>query len=177
MNLVNRFNNWPIWVRLLLAIWLMLVVAWSALIAWSVYEQRNTALTQAVTFSETMNEMTMAGLTTLMILWKMDDRDEFLDQILALHNMEDLRVLRSEAVSRQFGEGLAVSQPANAVEEQVLASGEAHIEVEPGVITFTRSSRTSTRGTTWVKTAWPVTPWPRRTRCWGRSACASACRR
>lgn len=132
MNLFNRFNNWPIWVRLLLAIWLMLVLAWSALIAWSVYEQRNTALDQAVTFSETMNEMTMAGLTTLMILWKMDDRDEFLDQILALHNMEDLRVLRAEAVNRQFGEGLAVSEPANAVEEQVLATGEAHIEVEPG---------------------------------------------
>ncbi|RLK50797.1 methyl-accepting chemotaxis protein [Alkalispirillum mobile] len=132
MNLVKRFNNWPIWVRLLLAIWLMLVVAWSTLIAWSVYEQRNTALNQAVTFSETMNEMTMAGLTTLMILWEMDERDEFLDQILALHNMEDLRVLRSEAVSRQFGEGLDISQPANDIEAQVLETGESHFEVEEG---------------------------------------------
>ena len=132
MNLVKRFYDLNIWVRLLLCIWAMLVLVWTSMIGWAVYEQRRLAVEQAISFSGTMNEMTLAGLTTLMITGTMGQRDAFLDQIKELNDLRDLRVLRGDGVSRQFGPGSTDSAAIDAVERQVLASGEPFVQVEPG---------------------------------------------
>lgn len=131
MAVINRLTHLKIWVRLLLCIWAMLALAWTSMIGWAVYEQRKAAVQQAVSFSETMNDMTLAGLTTLMITGTMPQRDAFLDQIKELHDVRDLRVLRGPGVARQFGEGLADSKPVDALERQVLETGQPYVAVEP----------------------------------------------
>lgn len=131
MSLYKRFYNLKIWVRLLLCIWAMLALVWTSMIGWAVYEQRKIAVEQAMSFSETMNEMTLAGLTTLMITGTMPQRDAFLDQIKELYDVRDLRVLRGAGVTKQFGAGKAESQPKDAIERAALENGKPFIEVEP----------------------------------------------
>ncbi|MBK1691171.1 methyl-accepting chemotaxis protein [Ectothiorhodospira mobilis] len=124
---MRRITDLPIWVRLVAALGLILLPAWAGMIWWAVHEQRQTAIEQAETFTGTLHEMTMAGLTTLMITGTTHRRDEFLDQIVELHNVRDLRVLRGEPVSRQYGEGEENEIPRDAVERRVLETGEPHI--------------------------------------------------
>ena len=64
---MRRLSDTPIWVRLTGAIWLMLVLAWGSMIVWETRVNRETAIDQAKDFASTVNEMTMAGLTGMMI--------------------------------------------------------------------------------------------------------------
>ncbi len=131
-SLFSFLYNIRVWVRLSALIWIMLVVAWTGLIGWAVYEQRNVALNQAEDFAHSMNESTMAGLTTMMITGTMDEREHFLTQIEELGSIRDMRVLRADGVARQFGEGTAEEQPQDDVEMRVLETGETHIATEDG---------------------------------------------
>ncbi|MFP4243902.1 MAG: methyl-accepting chemotaxis protein [Ectothiorhodospira sp.] len=124
---MRRISDLPIWVRLVAALGLILLPAWAGMIWWAVHEQRQTAIDQAEAFTGTVHEMTMAGLTTLMITGTTHRRDEFLEQIVELHNVRDLRVLRGEPVSRQYGDGEENEQPRDAIERRVLETGESHI--------------------------------------------------
>ncbi|QIK36980.1 methyl-accepting chemotaxis protein [Caldichromatium japonicum] len=125
-----RLNDFPVWIRLVGALWLILFPAWSGLILWAANEQRQTAIDQAVVFTSTLHEMTLAGLTTLMITGTINQRAAFLDQIVELANVEDLRVLRGENVIKQFGAGSQHEQPRDDIERQVLASGNPYIQLE-----------------------------------------------
>ncbi|HRP97208.1 MAG TPA: methyl-accepting chemotaxis protein [Rhodocyclaceae bacterium] len=126
---MTKLSNSPIWVRLTGVIWLMLVVAWGGMIAWETKVNRGIAIDQATDFANTVNEMTMAGLTGMMITGTIAQRDVFLDQIKELSSVRDLKVLRGEAVSRLYGPGTAAEAAVDAVERGVLRSGEAHISV------------------------------------------------
>lgn len=128
----SKLADTPIWVRLLLAIWLVLTVVTTATLGWAVWEQRNAAVDQAAEFTETMNLMTMAGLTTMMITGTMDDKEEFLEQIAELHNVSELRVLRAAATDARFGEGTPESSPQDEVEERVLETGESYLQEVDG---------------------------------------------
>jgi methyl-accepting chemotaxis protein len=120
-----------IWVKLTLAIWLMLVVFWTSLIFWESYVNRQTAIEQAKAFSLSMHEATLAGLTGMMITGTIGQREIFLDQIKQLSIIRDLSVLRGEAVTKLFGPGLAKdSKPRDSVEELVLTKGEEFSAVE-----------------------------------------------
>ncbi len=44
---MRRINDLPIWMRLLRALWLILIPAWTGLITWAANEQRQTAIDQA----------------------------------------------------------------------------------------------------------------------------------
>ncbi|MGQ9660559.1 MAG: methyl-accepting chemotaxis protein, partial [Thermochromatium sp.] len=126
---MRRINDLPIWVRLVGAMWLILFPAWTALILWTANEQRQTAIDQAATFTSTLHEMTLAGLTTLMITGTINQRAAFLDQIVELANVQDLRVLRGENVIKQFGPGTEHEQPRDDIERRVLETGEPYLEL------------------------------------------------
>ncbi|KXX63423.1 methyl-accepting chemotaxis protein [Marichromatium gracile] len=126
---MRRINDLPIWVRLMAAMWLILVPAWTGMIFWAANEQRQTAIDQAAAFADTLHEMTMAGLTTLMITGTISQRAEFLDQIVELRNLNDLRVLRGPGVADQYGPGTADEHPRDEVERQVIATGEPYMEL------------------------------------------------
>jgi methyl-accepting chemotaxis protein len=126
-----KIADLKIWVRLTVAIWLMLVIAWTGLIFWESYVNRATAVDQAKGFSLSMHEATLAGLTGMMITGTVAQRDVFLDQIKQLSVIRDLQVIRAEAVSKMFGPGTAKDVHTNdAVEEKVLASGQEFSEVQ-----------------------------------------------
>jgi len=100
-----RFSDTPIWLRLTGVIWLMMIAAFGSMIVWETRVNRDTAIDQAKDFAATVNEMTMAGLTGMMITGTVAQRDVFLDQIKELSVVQDLEVIRGDAVSRVFGDG------------------------------------------------------------------------
>jgi len=104
---MQRISDTPIWLRLTAVIWLMLVCAFGGMIYWETQVNRETAVDQAREFAMSVHDMTMAGLTGMMITGTVGQRDVFLDQIKELSSVRDLRVIRGEAVTQQFGPGQA----------------------------------------------------------------------
>ncbi len=129
--MLKRLHDLPIWLRLLAAIWLMLVIAWSGMIVWAVQEQRATAEQQAIHFADSLHEMTWAGLTTMMITGTIGQRHEFMEQIQEMGNVLELRALRAAGVRDQFGDGDASSRPRDAHERRVLETGEPYVTALP----------------------------------------------
>ena len=127
---MRRLADTPIWLRLTAAIWLMLVVAWGSMIAWETRVTRDMAIDQAKDFAATVNEMTLAGLTGMMITGTVAQRDVFLDQIKELSVVRDLKVIRGEEVSKVFGPGLDGELKVDAVERQALTDGKTLMAVE-----------------------------------------------
>ncbi len=128
--MMRRLADTPIWFRLTAAIWLMLVLAWSSMIVWETRVTRDMAIDQAKDFAATVNEMTMAGLTGMMITGTVAQRDVFLDQIKELSVVRDLKVIRGEEVSKVFGPGQAGEVTADAIERQALTDGKVLMSVE-----------------------------------------------
>jgi methyl-accepting chemotaxis protein len=129
MKLRFDLRNAPIWFRLLGTIWIILVVVWTVTVYWAVESQRATAIEQAKQFTGSVHEMSLAGLTTMMITGTMAQRNQFLDQIKALNKIRDLRVLRAEPVRKLFGNGAADEAPADDIESRVLANGIPYVAV------------------------------------------------
>ena len=126
---MQQMRNLKIWVRLVVGISLILLVAGSGLIAWTTMKQRATAIQQAQDFSMTVHRMTMSSLTGMMITGTIAQRAVFLDQVRQSEEIRSLRVIRSEAVINQFGAGSAEESQSDAVEKQVLQSRQPHFEV------------------------------------------------
>ena len=64
---MRKLADTPISLRLTGAIWLMLLFAWGGMIVWETRVNRETAIDQAQDFARSIHEMTMAGLTGMMI--------------------------------------------------------------------------------------------------------------
>lgn len=124
------FANWKIWVRLTAAIWLVLVIVWTGMIYWSSQVNRETAIRQAQDFSHSIHEMTMAGLTGMMITGTVGQREIFLDQIKQLSIIKDLHVARGDAVIKLFGPDTKDSRELDSLEKQVLQNGAPYMAVE-----------------------------------------------
>ena len=124
-----QIGNWKIWVRLTAAIWLVLVASWASMIVWEGKQTLEMAIDQAKDFSGSIHEMTMAGLTGMMITGTADQREVFLDQIKHLSIIEDLTVARSEAVSKIYGPDKKATRALDDIERQVMQSGEPYSAV------------------------------------------------
>ncbi|MCX9156826.1 methyl-accepting chemotaxis protein [Niveibacterium sp. 24ML] len=116
-------RGWPIWLRLVLAVWLMFGVAWTITIAWTHVEQESMARHQAEKFADSVHQMTMASLTGMMITGTVAQRSVYLDQIVNTRNISELRVLRGDAVIKQFGPGSDKPLQPSPEEAQVLHTG------------------------------------------------------
>ncbi|WP_374327742.1 methyl-accepting chemotaxis protein [Azonexus sp.] len=115
--------------RLTAAITVALLLSLSAMIAWENAENRSAALDQARDFAHSIHEMTLAGLTGMMITGTVGQREVFLDQIKQLDSVRELQVTRGEAVSRMFGPGNAGEQASDPVIAEVMRSGQAYDRV------------------------------------------------
>ncbi|MBN9422353.1 MAG: chemotaxis protein [Candidatus Accumulibacter sp. 66-26] len=123
-------GNLKIWVRLTAAIWFVLVIVWTGMIAWESQANRETAIRQAQDFAQSIHEMTMAGLTGMMITGTIGQREVFLDQIKQLSIIKDLHVARGEAVAKLYGPDTKGARELDAVEKQVMQDGKPYIAVE-----------------------------------------------
>ncbi len=110
----------------------MLALAWSGMIWWAATQQRNTAISQARDFSQSVHRMTMASLTGMMITGTVASRAVYLDQIRQADDIRELRVIRGDGVSKQFGPGAGDETQADSVEQQVLQSGQPYFQVIQG---------------------------------------------
>lgn len=124
-----RIADLKIWVRLTAAIWFMLIAVWTGMIVWESEVNRETAISQAFDFSRSIHEMTMAGLTGMMITGTVGQREVFLDQIKQLTIIKDLHVARGDAVVKLFGPDTKDTRPLDSVEQQVMQSGKPYSAV------------------------------------------------
>ncbi len=125
-----RIADLKIWVRLTAAIWVVLALIWAGAIVWTTQVNRETAIRQAQDFSQSIHEMTMAGLTGMMITGTVGQREVFLDQIKQLAIIKDLHVARSEAVAKLYGPDTKSSRELDSLEKQVMTSGTPYMAVE-----------------------------------------------
>ena len=125
-----RIADWKIWLRLSAAIWFVLVVVWTVVILWATQVSRDTAIRQAQDFAHSIHEMTMAGLTGMMITGTVGQREVFLDQIKQLSIIRELHVARGEAVIKAFGPDSKAGRELDAVENQVMATGTPHVSLQ-----------------------------------------------
>ncbi|HJW02547.1 MAG TPA: methyl-accepting chemotaxis protein [Azospira sp.] len=124
-----RIADLKIWVRLTAAIWFVLIAVWTSMIVWESEVNRETAINQASDFARSIHEMTMAGLTGMMITGTVGQREVFLDQIKQLAVIKDLHVIRGEAVVKLFGPDTKDTRPMDSIEQQVMQSGKAYSAV------------------------------------------------
>ncbi|WP_374323747.1 methyl-accepting chemotaxis protein [Azonexus sp.] len=125
-----RIADLKIWVRLTAAIWLVLAIIWAGAIIWTTNVNRDTAIKQAKEFSQSIHEMTMAGLTGMMITGTVGQREVFLDQIKQLSVIRDLHVARSDAVVKLYGPDTKSTRDLDALEQQVMKEGKPYVSVE-----------------------------------------------
>ncbi|UCV14379.1 methyl-accepting chemotaxis protein [Quatrionicoccus australiensis] len=127
-----RFGDMKIWIRLTAAIWLTLAIIWTIIIVWATQVNRDTAIRQAQDFSQSIHEMTMAGLTGMMITGTVGQREVFLDQIKQLSIIKDLHVARGEAVVKLYGPDTKETRQLDPLEKQVMSTGVPYLSVESG---------------------------------------------
>ncbi|MCL2075387.1 MAG: methyl-accepting chemotaxis protein [Betaproteobacteria bacterium] len=124
-----KTRDWKIWIRLTAAIWLILVVSWAGVIAWEGKKTFEMAIEQAKDFSANIHEITMAGLTGMMITGTSSQREVFLDQIQYLSIIKDLVVARSDAVTKIYGPDTKAMRELDEIEQKVLETGEPYVAV------------------------------------------------
>ncbi len=122
--------NIKIWMRLTAAIWLTIAIVWTSAVFWITNQNEEMAINQAQDFSKSIHEMTMAGLTGMMITGTIDQREVFLDQIMQLSAIKDLHVMRSEAVEKLYGKDIKKTRELDEIEKQVMQTGIPYIAVE-----------------------------------------------
>ena len=119
-SIAGRIADLKVWIKLTLSIWILLLLSWPTLIIWQGYVSRQEAIDQAKASSASIHEATLIGLTSMMLTGTVAQRNVLLDQIKQLPTISDLRVLRGDAVTKQFGPGIESESTPNEVEQQVL---------------------------------------------------------
>jgi methyl-accepting chemotaxis protein len=131
---MNSISDIRIWIRLTASIWVLLVLAWGSVILWEGHANRKAAIEQAQDFSLSMHDSTMAGLTALMIVEKMEKSSVLLDQIKQLSVIRELRVVPGELAfagvesSKNEGKPRNLLKPTD-LEAQVIKTGKEVIDV------------------------------------------------
>ena len=118
-----------IWVRLVIAILISVLVSGAGMIYWATQEQRALAIEQSRDFAISVHQMTLAGLTGMMITGTIGLRTIFLDQIKETNHIEALKVIRGDGVIKQYGLGFDGETASDALETSVLVSGESYFNV------------------------------------------------
>jgi len=84
--------------RLLVVVLAVAAIAGGAMLAWAVQAQREAAIAQARDFAQSVNQVTLVGLTAMMITGMSAQRNVFLDQIEHANSVDSLHVVRAPAV-------------------------------------------------------------------------------
>ena len=104
----------------LLVIWIVVLIL---VLSSTIFFIRQSILEAAKDKTITIAEVVEDALTTLMVTNSINKRHIFLDQIRVMENVEDIRVIRAEAVIRQYGKGIYSEEPLYPIEKEVLTSG------------------------------------------------------
>lgn len=124
-----RMKRTKIWVRLVISILIAVLLSGAGLIHWATLEQKNLAIEQSKDFAMSVHQMTLAGLTGMMITGTIGLRTIFLDQIKETNHIEALKVFRGDGVIKQYGLGFDGESASDALETRVLVTGDAYFNV------------------------------------------------
>ncbi|MBF0170033.1 MAG: methyl-accepting chemotaxis protein [Nitrospinae bacterium] len=121
---MNWYRRLSLGGKLVSALALILFVLSLVSIALSVREQRSIAFNQTRSFANGVAETVLSSLNTMMLQGTIGEREGFLKLIVATTpGMTDIRVIRSDSVNEQFGEGLPQEKPQDEIDRKVLANG------------------------------------------------------
>ncbi len=123
---MESLRSLKIWIRLVVGISALLVAAWAGIIFLVNMQQQEMGVRQARDFSASVNQMTVAAMTAMMIQGNMDDRAVYLDQIQKSENISDLHLVRGDGTNKDFGPGKASDVKPDGVEQEVLQSGKPY---------------------------------------------------
>ncbi len=121
-----------IWLRLVVGVSVMLVIAWAGIVGWVTVQQQEMGIRQARDFAASVNQMTIAAMTGMMIAGNIADRSVYLEQIQNTENISELHLVRGAAINEQYGPGTAGDRKPDGIEQQVLAGGQPYFAVQPG---------------------------------------------
>ena len=125
----ERIRNLQIWIRLMLAIGLLMFAAGIGLITWNAKAQRDLAIQQSKEFASSINQMTMATLVFMKTTKTLKKRHVFLDQVKQSKDVTDLRVVRGEVTNKQFGDGDEDEMRIGPDEQESMTSGKPFFDV------------------------------------------------
>ncbi|MDD5177026.1 MAG: methyl-accepting chemotaxis protein [Sterolibacterium sp.] len=127
---MNTLRSLKIWIRLVVGIAALLIVSWAGIVWLVAVQQQEMGIKQAHDFASSVNQMTIAAMTGMMITGNMDDRAVYLDQIQKTANISELHLVRGEGTNKEFGAGKAGDLKPDSVEQEVLASGKPYYNVQ-----------------------------------------------
>lgn len=110
----------------------LLAVIVVVLTALSAYSLRKFSLYTAERHARSVAETVKVGLTESMINGTIDKRQQFLSRLGSVPGVQEVRVVRGEAVRKQFGKGLATENFKSPAIEAVLDSGKERFETVSG---------------------------------------------
>ena len=116
------FAALPLWARLLVSIAVMLFIAWSVMIVLTYTGRRDDTIEQAKNFAESVNQMTVASITAMMIAGVSKDQGLFAEQVKNSNEINELHVFRYGSLVDNFGPGFPESTP-TAEEKSALEKG------------------------------------------------------
>ncbi|THF62383.1 diguanylate cyclase [Pseudothauera nasutitermitis] len=99
------------------------------LVAISLYAFRLFSINSSSAHVRTAAEVVRVHLTEAMIQGTIQHREQFLARLMEVQGLSVARVVRSPAVSQQFGDGLVRELPADEIERAVLADGRPRYEL------------------------------------------------
>lgn len=111
--------------RLLLIVTIMLLGLTAATIVNISLNFREYSINSAVEKSQMAANIVKDGLTAHMVNGMMDKRQYFLDKIATSNNIKSLWIARGEKVTAQYGEGLYTETIRDAIDREVLKTGES----------------------------------------------------
>ena len=126
---MKNLRNFKIWIRLVAGISILLVLACASIIWLVTTQQHEMGIKQARDFADSVNQMTIAAMTGMMVTGNIGDRAIYLDQIQKTENIHGLRLIRGDGVSKQYGPGKAEDTKVDEIERRVLASGKPYFAV------------------------------------------------
>ncbi|MFA7279621.1 MAG: HAMP domain-containing protein, partial [Sterolibacterium sp.] len=127
---MNNLRSIKIWIRLVVGIAALLILAWAGIVWLVAAQQQAMGIRQAREFASSVNQMTVAAMTAMMIQGNMKDRAVYLDQIQKSENISELHLVRGEGTNQQFGAGKSGDAKPDGVETAVLSSGKPFYEVQ-----------------------------------------------
>ncbi|MFY9329802.1 MAG: hypothetical protein WAO76_17575, partial [Georgfuchsia sp.] len=124
------FQSVKIGTKTVVAIGVLLVATWSLMIYLTYAHQRDAAIAQSHEFAESVNQMTVASITAMMITGVSKERAVFLDQIRNSSGIKDIRVLRYGSVIKDYGAGDASESAPTAEETAAMEKGQSLFRVD-----------------------------------------------
>ncbi|HET7403979.1 MAG TPA: diguanylate cyclase [Usitatibacter sp.] len=128
-SIIRRLPLFSMRVRLLVVVLVVAAAAGGAMLAWAVQAQREAAIAQARDFAQSVNQVTLVGLTAMMLTGTSAQRNMFLDQIEHANSVDSLHVVRGAAVVAQYGPGHANERAGDDLERLALATGAPAFQV------------------------------------------------